>query len=376
MAVAGRRILIFKLILITIGIVFGAAFAEATSRIYANNSDSWAARQLRRDPLAILVEAHGELGYRPKPNRTLKYKNGTIANSNSLGFRGPAVSIEKQPETIRVILLGGSTTHGWGVNDGETIDRFMHAELARRYPNRSFEVINLAYDGYDSYQLFERLRTDGLRYSPDFVIINTGVNDVRNARYPNLQDRDPRTMLWLSEVNRARFEQQHGGPTLWTRMKHHVYLARVPATTRAATKLRSEKDSVVTPYPDALDYFEKNVERMLDLVRASSTVMLFSSEPSSLLTKYKPNDVSPISYWIRDAATTQTYRDSLDGRLQGVVDKAKARGERVARIPYQKLDPSLFLDDAHLTPAGNQQLAKTFVEALDSFISRQTSVPR
>jgi lysophospholipase L1-like esterase len=369
MAVAGPRVFVFKLILITAGVVFGGAFAEVTTRVYANRSDSWVARQLRPDPFAILVEAHGDFGYRPKPNRTLKYSNGTVATSNSLGFRGPPVAARKQPGTVRIILLGGSTTHGWGVNDDETIDQYMRAELARRYPTRSFEIINLAYDGYDSYQLFERLRSDGLGYDPDFVIVNTGVNDVRNARYPDLRDRDPRTMLWISEVNRARAEQERGGPTLWTRLKHFTYLARVPATTRAATRLRAQQqDTVVTPQPDALDYFEKNLERMLDLVRGSHAVVLLSSEPSSLLTKYQPDDVSAISYWIGTAATTQAYRDSLDGRLRRVVDSGRARGDQVALIPYQTLDPSLFLDDAHLTAQGNQRLAQTFADAVGSFL--------
>lgn len=378
MAGAGRRDFIFKLILITIGIVFGGAFAEVTTRVYANSSDNWVAKKLRSDPFAVMVEAHGELGYRPKPNRTLKYKNGTAANTNSLGFRGPEVSLEKRPGIVRIVLLGGSTTHGWGVNDNQTIDRYMRDELASRYPHRSFEVINLAYDGYDAYQLFERLRTDGLRYDPDFVIVHTGVNDVRNARYPDLKDRDPRTMLWISEVNRSREEQKHGGPSIWTRIKHYVYLARVPATTRAAAQSRSQQEveAVVSPHRDALDYFEKNLERMIELTRGSSTVVLLSSEPSSLLTKYQPSDVSTISYWIRDAATTQKYRDSLDARLQHVVDDASARGDRVARVPYQKLAPTLFLDDAHLTPQGNQRLANVFVAALDSFLTSGLAAAR
>lgn len=366
---AGRRDFTFKIVLLILGVVFGAAFAEAATRIYANSNDGWAARQLRADPFDLRVEAHGEYGYRPKPNRTLPYQNGTIASTNELGFRGPAISVEKPAGTIRVILLGGSTTHGWGVNDDETIDHYMRAELTERFPQRRFEIINLAYDGYDAYQLFERLRTDGLKFEPDFVIVNTGVNDVRNARYANLQDRDPRTMLWLSEVNRSREEQKRGGPTLWTRVKHHVFLARIPATTRAALNQRAQQqDTAVTAHPDAMDYFERNLERMLELTRERSTVTLFSSEPSSLLTKYKPDDVSDISYWIRNAATTQEYRDSLDGRLQAVVDRAGARGDRVGRIPYQHLPPSMFLDDAHLTPEGNRHMAHVFVEALLPYI--------
>jgi lysophospholipase L1-like esterase len=367
MAEAGliRRI-IFKTSLICVGLAVGVALAEATVRVYAHATDGWAARQLRADPFKVLVEAHGEWGYRQRPNIKFRYQNGACITSNSLGYRGPQVTIPKTPGTVRIVLLGGSTTHGWGVNDNETIDRYMREELARKYPQRSFEVVNLAFDGYDAYQLFERLRSDGLRFEPDFVIVNTGVNDVRNARFANLQDRDPRTMLWLSEVNRSREEQQRGGPTVWTHVKHYLYLARLPATARGV-KQQGEFDEAraITPHTEAMDYFERNLFRIVELVRGTSTVLLFSSEPSSLLTKYRPNDVSGISYWIRDAATTQAYRDSLDRRLQNVVAAARASGARVAHVPYLKLDPSLFLDDAHLTAEGNRRLAQAFVDALD-----------
>jgi lysophospholipase L1-like esterase len=372
MAAAGfLRNIIFKFAVICIGLAVGAALAEATVRVYAHASDSWSARQLRADPFAVLVEAHGELGYRQKPNIKFRYQNGACISSNALGYRGPEVAVRKPAGTIRVVLLGGSTTHGWGVNDDETVDRYMREELRRKYPGRSFEVINLAFDGYDAYQLFERLRTDGLRFDPDFVIVNTGVNDVRNARYGNLRDRDPRTMLWISEVNRSREEQQRGGPTFWTHVKHYLYLARMPSVVRGIKQQQEVNgESVVTPHPEAMDYFERNLFRIVELLRGSSTVLLLSTEPSSLRTKYRPEDASHISYWIRDAATTQAYRDSLDRRLQHVVDAARQSGAQVARVAHPDLPPSLFLDDAHLTADGNRRLAQAFVQALEPFSSQ------
>ena len=55
--------------------------------------------------------------------------------------------------------------------------------LRTEYPGIRFDVVNLALDGYDSYQLLERLKSDGLGLSPDLVIVNSGINDVRNARF-------------------------------------------------------------------------------------------------------------------------------------------------------------------------------------------------
>src|SRR6185503_17309683 len=162
-------------------------------------------------------------------------------------------------------------------------------------------------------------------------------------------------------------ERLRGGPSLWTRVKHYSFLARWPGTMRTSlsrAQLSKSQESLERPYPDALDYFERNLGRIASLTSDTPTMLLFSIEPSSLPTKYAPDATSTITYWIVDAATTQEYRDSLDERLQGFVEEAGKSGERIARIPYTNLPPELFLDDAHLTPEGNRKLAEVFVTAL------------
>lgn len=351
--------------LLLFGLIAGGAMAEGTTRLFARASGSELAGRLRIDPNEVNVEPHGELGYRQRPGRTFRYRNNTFATSNAMGYRGPEVGGAKPEGTVRIVLLGGSTTHGWGVPDDQTIDRYMRDRLASMYPEKSFEVINLAFDGYDSYQIFERLRSDGIPLDPDFVVVNTGVNDVRNARYPDLQDRDPRTIIWLSEMVRLR-EEARSGPGIWTRTKRYLYLSRLPGAVRS--QLSRTPDTLRTPYPGAKDNFERNLVRIVELARGSGAVVLLSTEPSSLLTRYEPTDTSDISYWIGNAATTQAYRDSLDGRLQGIVDRFGRADDGIVRVPYVTLAPRLFLDDAHLNAEGNSRMADAFVDALAPFL--------
>jgi len=51
----------------------------------------------------------------------------------------------------------------------------MRGMLATRFPDRCFEVVNLAPGGYDSYQDYERVRVDGTRLKPDLVVIHSGI---------------------------------------------------------------------------------------------------------------------------------------------------------------------------------------------------------
>jgi len=321
-------------LLLMLALAFAGALAEVSVRLYAGLNPTFGQRLRGLDVLTAKVEPHGDFGYRMKPLETIRYKNGTEANTNAMGFRGPLVTVPKPQGTYRIILLGGSTTHGWQVNDDETIDAYMRELFAVEYPTLAIEVVNLAFDGYDAYQLYERLRSDGLRLDPDVVAVNSGINDVRNAHYPDLADPDPRTILYLGLLSVQRDIARRGHPTLWLWLKHFSYSARLPALIRASIEERRApagrralaERRTVAPNPEAADRFEQNLWRIVDLLKSRKVLILFSTPPSSLAVEYLPSDTSGISYWLDDAMTTQLYRDTLAARARSVAEKLAADG--------------------------------------------------
>jgi lysophospholipase L1-like esterase len=300
---------------------------------------------------------------------TFSYGNGTTATSNAQRFRGPTVLIPKPPSSFRIVMLGESTTHGWGISDEETIDVFMRELLRQRYPKSDFDVVNLAFDGYDSYQLVERLRTDGLPLDPDLIIVNSGINDVRNARFPDLRDPDPRTALYQGVLDAQRDQARLGRPTLFTWLKHVSYLARLPGYVRSAiVNARSEEyRPKISPNPAAVEYFGRNLRRIAELVHHRTVPILFSSPPSALMTRFSPHDTASISYWLADAASTEEYRIALANRMRSVVAELARKGYPVRYVNHT-LPPEMFLDDAHLTAEGNRQIARKFVDAAEPYI--------
>lgn len=363
-----------KLALILAGLLLFGGFVvvEVVLRVYANAADTSLALALRNDPYAVLVEPHGEMGYRPRAGSVFSYDTGADAVVNEQGHRGEIVEEANPSDVVRVLLFGGSTTFGWGVENDETIDAHMREELDRRFPDRRFQVINLGFDGYDSYQLFERYRTDGLPLDPDVIILNPGVNDVRNGHYPNLVDRDPRTMLYWATMRQMRFEAARGGPTLWTRIKHYSVAARAPGWLRSEMRRPPAPPADAPPpqpYWEALDYFERNLQRIVE-VRPDENrpIVLLSNPPSALLTRYEPDHPPEASYWIRDAATTQVYRDSLVARTRAFAERSAESGLPVHFVPHDEFPPEVFLDDAHLTSEGNAMMAEDFVEAIAEIV--------
>ena len=361
--------------LVLAALTCGAAvgLGEVAARGYAAVSPRFARQVAAADPLSALVEPHGDLGFRQKPYSRYHYLNGTVATANALGYRGPTVTAPKPPGTFRIVLLGESTTHGWGVNDDQTIDAYMRRALAERYPTRRIEVVNLAFDGYDSYQLYQRLASDGLRLDPDVLIVHTGINDVRNARFSHLVDRDVRTLLFGETLRIERDAALHQ-MTFWAWCKHHSYLARLPGMVRGRLVEANAvpTNRTVTPNSEAADLFVLNLRRIADLAAGRGMPVVFSTPPSFIPVNFSAASVAARSYFIVDTGTTQRYRDLLANRMRGVVTQLRLEGRAVAYV-HPQLPPQLFLDDCHPTAEGNQRVAMSFVGAVEPLIEGETA---
>jgi lysophospholipase L1-like esterase len=380
-----RRYWLFGITALSLAGLFTAAVTEGALRLYAGVNERFGHDFRAFDPMAAQIAPHGVLGYRQRPNSALHYYTGAIATSNSLGYRGPEVPIQPVSGSVRIILLGGSTTHGYGVSDDQTIDAHMRAILHERYPTRRFDVVNLALDGYDTYQMLQRLQSDGLRMHPTVVVLNEGINDVRAAWFPNLHEADPRTMLWTADLERLRAESKRGGPTLWTRLKHYSFMARLPGYVRDQLLRRNElRQKVMSvqrsttngasadsggghpPFPEAAVVFEQHMRQMVSLALGQGSAVLLSTPPSAL-PSYPPTATSQQNYWVIDAKTTQAYRDLLAARLRAIARDERARGH-----PVDYVRPSVplpdFLDDCHLKSDGNRVVATAFVDAILSLV--------
>ena len=368
-----RRERLAPAILVLVGLLGGAVVTELLLRAYVRFGGDAGARLAEHDPLHVQVEPYGSVGYRQRAGSAFRYQNGTVAHANRLGYRGPDVTVAKPAGVFRVVLLGGSTTHGWGVDDTATIDAYMRRQLARERQPR-YEIINAALDGYDSRQILERVRSDVLRLDPDLLIINCGINDVRNARFANLVEDDPRTMLWGGALERLRSEAVHGR-SWWTTAKHHSLLLRLPAFVAAVrTQQTPERDSTLTGYPEAAEFFERNLRRIARIADAHDIKLIFATPSSSLRTRYAPDAAPEKSYWLGDAEATAKYRDTLAARMRKVADEVAARGRPVEYL-RPSLPPEHFLDDAHLTARGNAAVAELFSAAVRRLAAGPPAAP-
>jgi lysophospholipase L1-like esterase len=122
----------------------------------------------------------------PDPNLSFVHEPNTHAflmgqdvRINSLGLRDREFSPAKPPGVYRILVLGDSTTFGWGVSLDDTASKILERELNAHPPPayQRFEVINAGTGNYDTVQEVELYKTQGRELHPDLVILVYFIND-------------------------------------------------------------------------------------------------------------------------------------------------------------------------------------------------------
>lgn len=126
--------------------------------------------------------------YRRSQNPYLRYEllpnaeSGTI-KINSDGFRGPECPVLKPAGTFRIIMLGDSETLSVMLPQNNTLAQQLEDTLNRGCARLRYEVLNFGVEGYNTFQELEQLKTKGLKYEPDLVILNYVLNDPEPGEY-------------------------------------------------------------------------------------------------------------------------------------------------------------------------------------------------
>jgi len=127
--------------------------------------------------MQFLYQAHPYRAFAPVPNTMDGFKTRSF---NSLGIRGPEISVEKPPDTIRIVCLGASTTYSDGATtDSHTYPARMEKVLREHYKDAPFriEVINAGVQASNSLESLIYFQTRLLDLSPDIAILHHGINE-------------------------------------------------------------------------------------------------------------------------------------------------------------------------------------------------------
>lgn len=109
-----------------------------------------------------------------KPRQSGFLKGGQFY-VNSLGFRDKERSLAKTTDgVVRVVVCGTSISMGAGVDQKEIYAGYLEQTLNKLNGGQRFEVINLSRGGYGVDDMIDVLEKYGIRFEPDFIIIEDG----------------------------------------------------------------------------------------------------------------------------------------------------------------------------------------------------------
>jgi hypothetical protein len=132
-----------------------------------------------RDEASRYVEHDPRLGWRKKPGARVRYDRREYATEvaiNANGLRDPERAYEAAPGTFRILALGDSFVEGYTVDMDRTVTQVLEKALHR--PGCPVEVLNGGTHAYSTDQEYLFYLDQGVRYSPQVVLLFAYYNDV------------------------------------------------------------------------------------------------------------------------------------------------------------------------------------------------------
>ena len=163
------RPLITNLMLTLSSLLFVFLFLEVSLVLFVPSPIAWRSPQelYYCDPL---------LGHKLIPMQN-SYTHSFPVSTNSYGFRDREYSTKADQNTVRILVLGDSLTFGVGVAFEDTYPKRLESMLNSRGTER-YEVINAGVGAYDTWQEVSFLKTEGLQFNPNIVVLGLYANDI------------------------------------------------------------------------------------------------------------------------------------------------------------------------------------------------------
>ena len=323
------------------------------------------------NPNVILYQDHKYLGktLRPKASWLGIGPDGqqVQVSINSLGFRGKEFDTLKNPQTFRIIAIGGSTTFTPNVLDSDTYPQLLENILNSQVDGSStnFEVINAGTPGYSTEEAVINFCQRLLRLSPDLIVIYHGYNDIKpNPRKINLNCLRDGSMVSLEPSSRTN---QLIHPKRKTRRKTPIQeysrlfvkaRNRLFPTKRTSPEA-SQRSSTVDDRSAAS--FRHNLNLLVDLAELNNVRVVLSTYASTLTQeniKLHPEKFEAIWFFVPHL-TYEGMIANVTSHNRTIKSVAEARNLPLV-LSDQLIPPTFdyFVDHVHFNRNGARLMAE------------------
>ncbi len=243
---------------------------------------------------------------------------------------------KKKKESLRVFSLGGSSTYGWGMEQGleKSFVNVFKNEFSTKFPEKEIEVINGGGIGYGSFRTVVLMK-DLIQYQPDLFLIYAGHNEF--WEYPIYNE------LYKKELGVLKLSHLLSKLKIWTFLRDFLITEK---------KIRNNVPTLFTGHYEVFDntkfefvkrQYKNNLNALIDMARASDVQLIFSTLPANLLVDPSSSKdyLQTSSHHRADigdsqlAEWEQSYNAGIDELKGGNYTKALVHFTRAQQIDYQ-----------------------------------------
>ncbi len=190
----------------------------------------------------------------------------------------------KEPGTLRIFVLGESTTIGYPYFHNGAFHRWLQYRVMRSFPDKKLEIVNLSLTAVNSYTVLGFAR-EVVRYEPDAILIYTGHNEYYGALGVGSTNRlgsSPalvNTLLWLRQFRVTQ---------LLTRVVGKLsHLFSSDASKAGKTRMELMVGEQQIPYgsplfDNGIQQFRTNMDKTLDIFHRKGIPVFLSNLVSNL----------------------------------------------------------------------------------------------
>ena len=209
---AGRPSALLNIVLLAFAILLGCIAMEMALRVIFAHSLDFSMEMWKYAVKLKRPVENPDLSFAHAPNRSA-FLMGVPVSINSEGMRDREFSLEKPPGVYRVMMLGDSTTFGWGVRQEDTAAKSLERKLNEALPPEfnHAEVMNTGVGNYDTVQEVTYYETIGWKYHPDLVVLVFFINDPEPVPVEKKGFLIDRSYLIAFATNRIDGVMRHAG---------------------------------------------------------------------------------------------------------------------------------------------------------------------
>lgn len=346
-------------------------------------------------------------GYAIRPNAPY----GPGLHTDAQGFvcleSCDVVTMAKPADEFRVMVVGGSTVVGFGVEDPKAtmvaqLQRLMAARLPD--PRLKLRVINSGVGGFFSAQELTRLNLELILYAPDLIVVFDGYNDANQWYYVNFYPHIERYRNLIkpnfhsydySMVEGIQRLQTPGGAVLHTLNLVNEAMPVLYYTTLIAKQARSGMagwrgtggtnavgqearrdygESLATTARNSVTTYMENLRSMEGVARTRGIPIAFFLQPALPVQdadgrpykKELAESEKALSDWVdRAPAFSAWYRSAREAFARRATDGGADVMYRDLTERFQAETEIIYVDEIHYNARGQAMLAESLDAALD-----------